>query len=342
MTRNKANVSSKKNRKGEPARVAKPIRRDKETMIFKNGIWRPNTKSKIAPMLAFDDTMSSVECLVRQASGWTGEREIRRDAKMMSVPLRKLIDRDDLLNRCLDGPRFHALSEPHRTDSLFDLRMNKTISYKKSPKDEFLWTTNTEDQISIRSLLGYGLSGDKDGSWEIYSDIFRIDVEPTLKLRQWLGQPLLKILDDDTEKVFSLGDIVKYVANTEGAHTDDYETGQKELSKAKASKYLEAIGRPYKFSYPHLVTVFVGIYLHNRHMRGIVEHKHEWVKEIDPNRISERIAYACLTGRTPNPDWQRKVIPLGVNLDAPEQPPPRHQKHRWVIMHGTEQTPKWK
>ena len=294
----------------------------------KNGTWKTNEAANEAEIRAFGDTMYELNDALRITSSSTEHREFRARARRASVSIRKLLS-DGLINKVLYKPRFHKIKKPSDTDP-FILGWNGKVSYVTQRGEQPLWTMEIDSKIEIHSLPGW--IHQQVSLYEIDSDIFNNEIEPELPLNKWLKEPLLKVATKKYERSFSLGEILKYVANTEGAHTDNYEHRGNKLSKAQAAQFMEAIGRADAFTYPHWVVMFVAIYLRNRQAQGLAEQAENWKPYIEKDAVSALDGYAHIKGRTENLDWRGGFIPMEVDLNNPEKAPPtEYQQDYWII-----------
>lgn len=321
----------------------------------KNGVWQPKHNATETHMRSFGDTMHELRKFVLSMTENPTDRDFRIEARRASVALRKLLlDDKALLRNVMQTPMFHKLVKPMDTEPAI-LNMNGPISYRASLDSPPLWTTRIKGKIEIHSLPGW--THRVFSQWELTSDIFDISIPPELTRGKWLTQPLLKIETEKDKKVFSLQDVLRYVANTEGAHADDYEPPRGKLKgKARDAQFLEMLGGQDTLTYPHWVAVCVATYLYNRHHAGLVLQREEWQPHVEKNVVTSLDEYALrtggfpvapplplpergfpiaervhITGKIPNLSWTGPFMPLGVNINTPESPPPKHQEYRWVI-----------
>ena len=300
---------------------------------MKNGLWQPNPYAKEADIRAFGDIMYQLDNHVASVmSAAPDHRKFRTEAITASVALRKLL-KDNLLERSLRRPRFHKLAKHHDNNPLI-LSTEKEITCKTTPASENLRTTKLTYQIEIHSLPGWEHS--KISTWKTSEAIFHTNREPMLKLDEWLKQPLFKVETEQGTNTFSLGDTLSYVANTEGAHTDNYQPRNERISKEKYAQCMEAIGGPGKFTYPHWVIIYIATYLRNRQAHGLVQEPEEWMKYIEKDIVTPLEGYAYLNGEISSLSWRIAVRPIRGNIDTLDQPPPEYQNHRWIITSAVE------
>ena len=299
----------------------------------KNGLWIPNNspRTKETHIKWFGETMFDIEDSLNQLSNTFDERKLRIEARTLSIALRKLLH-EQLVNISLRKPRFHKISKPTDTDPSIQNHHMK-YQYRRTPTQRILWTAESDTRIEIHSLPG--LLHDKISDWHIDHDLFNASREPHLSLGQWLKQTLFKVIKDQETETFSLYEVLQYVANTEGAHTDTGETSKNRMSKSRVGQFMEAIGGQDTFTYPHMVVMLVATYLRNRHAQGIAERPEEWEKYINKNIVPELKWYKYLTGGRGLP-YKIALPATGISLDEPEQPPPAYQNSHWIITSAVE------
>lgn len=297
--------------------------------------WRPLHSVSDSDMRTFGDTMYDLGRLrLLTSTSSISVRDTRNEARTASVALRKLLFQERLLHRVVQGPRFHKLVKPSDPDP-FILGMDMRFSYLEPA--EHLWTTHVKDRLEIHSLPGWTHS--EVCTWKTSSEIFDRTKVPELNLGRWLNQPLLKIVDGEDQKVFSLGELVTYIANTEGAHTVDYKRG-----KSRDSRFLEMLGDQDTLIYPHWVVLCVAAYLYNRQQLGLAHQSEAWGPYVEKNMVTGldypiqkdrdgRVGVTNMTleGEIRNLGFRRPFNPIGVSLDNIELPPPEYQESRWII-----------
>ena len=267
-------------------------------------------------------------------SGHIDQRIIRIGARTSSVILRRLL-LEGLLHRAVRGPRFHKLVKPLDPEPLV-LDKGINLSYLPTLSSKALWVTHRDDRFEIHSLPGLIHKGFMQ--FELDSDIFGIanlsepdKNPPELNVGRWINQKVFKV--EPREKPFSLRDILHYVADTEGGHPHNYNKGK----KAKYAQFLELLGSQDTFIYPHWLVICVAIYLHNRHARGLNSSElwdiyvaNDVVTNLDDYLPKGTVPHVHLKGEGSLP-MTGPFVPLGINLDDLESPPPEYQKGRWSI-----------
>ena len=202
----------------------------------------------------------------RQLTSSNFQRQIR----FMSVPIRKLILGSDelLLRRCF-VPRLHPLKMPgdHEPDVLTEWIGEMAIFFTmgESPEERRAsFPTEHTHETVVKPLYGLRRIGEKK---YLFEDPFDWTATP-VKYAQWLNSKVVQI--DDT--VLSAGELLRMMANREGAHSDRDElthlglSGPMNISLPDAGDDAYRKANAIKFSqlsYIQVFTYLVGIYLVN-------------------------------------------------------------------------------
>ena len=214
------------------------------------------------------------ECLISirdlSTSGRLVAPNFQRQIRFMSVPIRKLIlsGYGPLLRRCF-VPRFHPLKMPgdHEPDVLTEWIGEMAIFFTmgESPEERRAsFPTEHTHETVVKPLYGLRRIGEKK---YLFEDPFDWTATP-VKYAQWLNSKVVQI--DDT--VLSAGELLRMMANREGAHSDRDElthlglSGPMNISLPDAGDEAYRKANAIKFSqlsYIQVFTYLVGIYLVN-------------------------------------------------------------------------------
>ena len=285
-------------------------------------IWIPNPYASRYELGMYGDTMQSLNDLLMQLLNTQLDyRRIRNIARSISVHSRKLLE-DGLLTRAIHRPKLHNLAEVPNPEPL-TLTIDGTIAYKPSPNASNLWEIPVKNTFTLNSLPGYKHTG--FSRWQPYTSIFAINTQPTLKMKDWLKKRLLTTIINNEPTTLTLRDAIYYVADTEGAHADNYTNPRSQ--KAEKAKLLEIIGGQETLIYPHWLAICVGLYLCNYHVCGLNRNYSEWQHLIDDDVIPSLQNYIQIDidGEISH-NFQIPTYPLGINLDniteVPQEPHP--------------------
>ena len=245
---------------------------------------------------------------------------IRIEARRAAVSLRKLL-LEKLITRVIHKPRFHNLTKPKELRRLI-IDANLKISYRETHESATLWTTNIKCGFAIYSLPGWTPKG--PGSYDVTSDIFDASEAPRRTLSGWGNQSLLIIKAAGKIHQFSLEQIMRYVANKEGAHVANDPNDQANL--------LKVLGNEDTLIYPHWLMICIGIYLCNQLRSGIITHPTQWEDYIKSGVIIKPTDYIDLTGDLANLPWTPPDNLIVANAISDEYPPPKEQDKQWSIM----------
>lgn len=231
-------------------------------LLKKTAAWQPNERANPRDISALGDTTHELQGLLSSIpSDLANARShviLRNKSRQTSVALRKLLQ-SNLLQKTIRKPRYHHLTPVKDTGPL-SLRI-----LGEDPRDP---DYKIDAKLEFHSLPGWTLSTSTN-RWEVDSRIFNVAQAPSLSVDKWLRQPLLAAVDWHTKQNFTLGDILSYVANKEGAHVDW-------AGKAKLEKYLEAVNDSESYTYPHWVNLFVAAYICCNLEFGMNQHPNKW------------------------------------------------------------------
>ena len=222
------------------------------------------------------------ECLIRINELSTSEQLVapsfQRQIRFMSLPVRKLIlsGYGPLLRRCF-VPRFHPLKMPrgHEPDVLTERIGEMAIFFTmgESPEERRAsFPTEHTHETVVKPLYGLRRIGEKK---YLFEDPFDWTTPP-VKYAQWLNSKVVQI--DDT--VLSAEELLRMMANREGAHSDRDELTHLGLSGPVNISLPDAGDEAYRkanaiklsrLSYIQIFTYLVGIYLVNM-MKASLKH----------------------------------------------------------------------
>lgn len=287
--------------------------------------WKPNSRADDATIRAFGDVISSIDKSVQQMSHTRDDRTFRETARMASVSIRKLLlDGAPLVGMALQGARFHKLAETIRSEPMI-LDSTVNLEYRTHISSPAAWATRIHDSIEIHSLPGWSHSN--MSTYQVDAAIFDESTAPTLKLKRFLNQQLIQVGRKGDEQKYSLGDVLKYVANTEGAHMDNYKSD----NKTKNAPYLEMIGGSDTFIYPHFVVLFVAAYLRNRYSQSLTS-SNQWNRYLSKNIVPRVEGQILIQGEIPNLGWRGPRTSIGIDVNDLLKPPPEVQHNpSWII-----------
>ena len=201
----------------------------------------------------------------------------RVTAKEASVYLRTLLI-DEKIKQFVLHPKFHKLAR---------MKKRKQQSWKVSlhtmPGGMGACLGRSE-RIRLHDLAGwtYG-KGLTDITLE--TGIFNCHAPPELELAEWKKQPMIRIVEGSKDEEYTLGDLVKYVANKEGAHWD--------FEKRGSLGRIENISNPSNITYPHWVVLCVACYIYTRIHEGMKTNEGAWRQELQQLWMDTRSGIYC-------------------------------------------------
>ena len=196
-------------------------------------------------------------------------------ARRMSIPLRKLLldGNGYLFQDCLDSPRLHPLKHPTPEE--------RTITFVqkfKRPAITFGWADGRQETIEIpeyeqRTTIHplYGLRH-CDGQEFVVKMPFDYDAAP-VKFKAWMNAKVLQIDSID----FSAKDLLREVANNEGAHIDGVKLSLPDaigvsFDNQKNTRYKAVNSVKFgPLSYAQLFCIWTGIYVADS-AKSLIDH----------------------------------------------------------------------
>jgi len=185
----------------------------------------------------------------------------------ISVQIRKLLlDKSPLIPRCYGKNvlRFHSIVKVPVADKPFHESsigfFGGHLEFRPVNQDGTPRPGSIPERLSFASSAFVhiyplpGVSYDADRDKVIISDPFDLNTPPSMNLDQWLSQKMVSICGHD----MTLRDILKTIANEEGAHARNFST-DKESEIYIASQFVF-----WGFSYFHWVVLYTASYLIGR------------------------------------------------------------------------------
>ena len=225
-------------------------------------------------MQVYGDTIHDLSQAVHQVNESAGDSlELRIQSRRIAVSLRKLLH-EGLLNRVVQRPMFHALKTPVDVDPIIS-----DVTLHDGVKDYSM-------RQEMRTLPGAQPLDVFE--WRLTTAIFNLADEPTLSLNAWLNQRVVLITTETPERTQShpakIGDYIKYLADKEGAHSEDY-LNPKPIKYADLLPF-RTLGDLSHITYAHWLIYAIGLYLNNRQRHGIDNHPSGWGEYLNEGIIT--------------------------------------------------------
>lgn len=249
-------------------------------LLMREGAQRPQSDKrgwKLREQASFGDLLAFLGCIVNIMDAFDTIREsdprhslrLVFVARRVSVSLRKMMldGGGRLLKSCLHEPRIHPLKPPapsaRQVVAVQKLRAVevKAVS-KERGKEATFDAPEGEHRITIDPL--FGVRYEDEGVFAMESP-FELEEEP-IKFKSWLTRKVLQVDD----MVFRAVDLLRLVANKEGAHIERGDhvilpDASAITMESKNAKY-EAVNA-LKFgglSYPQIFCMFTALYVVRR------------------------------------------------------------------------------
>lgn len=213
-------------------------------------------------------------------------------ARRVSVPLRKLMldGNGTLLKSCVAEPRFHPLMRPAEDSQPVEVvqklkPVTVTAVFEKEGKEATFVAPEAEHRITLHPL--FGIRYEADGIFAMGSP-FNLTAEP-IKFKAWINSELIQL----DEIVLKTGDMIRLIANKEGAHI---EPGYKVMLPDANTAMMESKNFRYEsvnavkfggLSYAQLFCMFTALYVVSR-SKDMVDKVQE-IENETVNRICTRI-----------------------------------------------------
>ena len=232
--------------------------------------WIPKIRTKEREWRIFADLVKDMEetGAGKAWQGGLGADEMRRIARGMSIACRKLV-----VERWLNRVARNTVLKPLR--KVKENWMQVSIYTDPNRGEESRIGTG-----KWGSMPGYELIGGQEVVWKLHSEIFNREAEGTKTIgRGWEDQKMISGVINGEEAELSILDIIKFVANTEGAHDDPKRSRYSRLQR-KIPEMLGGCGDEEEgedseiqvgvseqgeehVTYPQWATIGIGIYLYN-------------------------------------------------------------------------------
>ncbi len=226
-------------------------------------IWRPNSQQNARALRSFKDAMEDIRDIVefRPDTDWSAG-SIRNASRKVAIELRKLmLDGTGLMSRVLFRPRFQPLRD--KAGLVGDVYENSdSVRIAPATEDGRLSGPLAERTWGITVHPLHGLRFNSAANQWIVEQLFNTQAQP-LALSAWLNQRLFAV----DERVYSLRDTLKYVADREAAHAD--------LKRDDKSRDMERVHFGHT-TYPQFVAVMVATYVLKRYRTSRTENAKEW------------------------------------------------------------------
>ena len=225
--------------------------------------WRPKSQQNAKALRSFRDTMDDIrDVLEFRPDAALSVGYIRNAGRKVSVELRKLLlDSAPLVHRVLKGPRFQPLRD--RAGLKGDVYEN-SFTMRIAPGTEggpnLALVAEHTWSITVHPL--HGLRFDSPAKGWVFERLFDAKAQP-LTLGTWLNQRLFRV----DQRVYSLGDTLKFVANKEAVHVD--------IDRDEQSRDMERVHFVHT-TYPQLVAMLVASYVLERYRTSRTENAELW------------------------------------------------------------------
>ena len=225
--------------------------------------WRPKSQQNAKALRSFGDAMDDIrDVLEFRPDVSVSVDYIRNAGRKVSVELRKLLlDGAPLVHRVLQRPRFPPLRDSAGLmgdvyENSFTMRM--ALGTEDGPSlgnvAERTWG------MTVHPL--HGLRFDLRSKQWIVEPLFDV-AAPPVTLGTWLKQRLFRV----DQRVYSLGDTLKFVTNKEAVHVD--------IGRDEQSKDMERVHFGHT-TYPHMVAFLVASYVLERYRASCTENAELW------------------------------------------------------------------
>lgn len=274
-------------------------------------LWIPQQEVKDHAIRAYGDMMLKMHNAVSILEHvHHNARQIRIAATICSTELRKLLLKERLLENILQERQFHPLFTPRNVDP---------IDFTTQLSDG---TQIYECHHQIQALPGAQPRSDYFTRWDFHTDIFKEEISPQLTLESWLDQPMILVKTESpaekTQSAFTLGHMLTYVANKEGAHYEDPDN-PREVKYLTYPKHMRILGDQKSFPYAHWIVLSVSIYLVNRQHAGINTYPTHWNPYLRDDAITALSHINHL-------HFSKVVTPFTTPI-----PPAKYAKQSWLM-----------
>ena len=162
-------------------------------------------------------------------------------------------------------PKFHKLARMRKRKQQ---SLKVSLNTRPGNMGECLGTSGW---IKLYDLAGWAY-GEGLTDMTLETGIFNCVAPPALGLAEWKKQPMIRIIEGSKDEEYTLGDLIKYVADKEGAHWD--------FKKHSSLDRIENISNPSNITYPHWVVLCVACYIYTRIHEGMKTNEGAWRQEL--------------------------------------------------------------
>ena len=230
-----------------------------------NTAWRPKPEQNAKALRSFRDSMDDIrDVLEFRPDVSLSVDYIRNGGRRASVELRKLLlDGRPLVHRVLQGPRFQPLrNKAGLTGDVYENSFTMQVAPGTRNAPDFALVAAHTWCITVHPL--HGLRFESQAEQWVFEPLFDAQAPP-LVLGTWLNQTLFRV----DQRVYTLGDTLKFVANKEAVHVD--------IDRDERTIDMERVHFGHT-TYPHLVAFLVAGRLLERYRVSRTETAELWGK----------------------------------------------------------------
>lgn len=230
---------------------------------MRNAVWLPKPQQNAKALRSFRDSMDDLRDVLEFRPDVSMSVDYLRSAgRKVSVELRKLLlDGTPLVHHVLKGPRFQPLRDRGGlTGDVYENSVTMRVAPGAVDGPHLALMAERTWNLAVHPLHGLHFESEKK-LW-VLKPLFDAEEQP-LTLKKWLRQRLFQV----DQRVYSLGDTLKYVANKEAAHVD--------IKRNERSRDMERVHFGHT-TYPHLVAVLVASYMLERCRASRTENAELW------------------------------------------------------------------
>ncbi len=225
--------------------------------------WRPKSQQNAKVLRSFRDSMDDIRDVLEFRPDVSASVDyIRKVGRKVSVELRKLLlDVTPLVHRVLQRPRFLPLRDS--AGLMGDVYENSfTMRIAPGTKEGPSLGNAAERTWGMTVHPLHGLRFDLKSKQWIVEPLFDAEAPP-VTLGTWLKQRLFRV----DQRVYSLGDTLKFVANKEAVRVD--------IGRDEQTKDMERVHFGHT-AYPHMIASLVASYMPVRYRINCTENAELW------------------------------------------------------------------
>ncbi len=321
-------------------------------------VWEPNPNATREQSKAFGNAIGTIDLtlksMLKSLEPQDEYLELRAHVQQPAVELGKLLPigrhGGNLLAEVIQDLLLHPLQAPTEAKPFikqfeFEMLYCKWITEPKAMQTlrsmargsqrgifhprpaEVVHTTKWQLRKEIHPMHGIKHTG--EGFFQTEERLFQDYKEPTIDIGAWGSQPLYETITEAGEtKQFTLLETIRYIRNTEGAHSDTSKRKEREIA------LMDVFGDADSFSYPHWVIILTAVYLRNEYVLALERAPEHWKPYVDQKLVLH------LTGKLPEPKRMRGVqvlepksamtIYLPDNVSSLPTEGQRHWLHRTI------------